>query len=148
VGQASDLHYIRRRPQGGIIPLRPRDRAAAQRWLEIARERGTDAIRLRDSGRTLAALYFEGYVVEAYAKAYACCLGKQPRLSHNLILLLEDCGLRRSDLPVDLRAYADERTVEMRYQPTLSPNTNFSVEFDRAQRLAGFLSVRINRHLR
>lgn len=127
--------------------LLPQHRATAERWADIARERGVDAVLLKDGGRNLAALYLLGYVVEAYAKALAQARGRSPRLSHDLILLLEDCGLRRQDLPPDLRSFADSRSVEMRYEPRLPAGVDFAVEFERGRRLAQFLSIRLNRIL-
>ncbi|WP_248816007.1 hypothetical protein [Frankia sp. AgPm24] len=62
-----------------------------------------------------------------------------------MVLLLEDCGIRRADLPHDLRVYADRRTVEMRYDPVLSPTIDYETELASAQELARFLAHRLRR---
>ncbi|KQC35487.1 hypothetical protein UK82_26310 [Frankia sp. ACN1ag] len=100
---------------------------------------------LHAQSRQLAALYFMGYVVEAYAKALASARGKSAKKIHELMPLLEDCGIHRTDLPGDLRTYADERTVTMRYDPTLSPDIDYATELARARRLAAYLGLRLRR---
>ncbi|WP_175087876.1 HEPN domain-containing protein, partial [Candidatus Frankia nodulisporulans] len=118
---------------GALNPDRKRE---ADRWVEVARERGKDADALHEKARQLGALYLTGYVVEAYAKALGIALnGLRFRRDHRLVLLLEDCGIRRADLPHDLRVYADRRTVEMRYDPVLSPTIDYETELASAQAL-------------
>ncbi|CAJ63807.1 hypothetical protein FRAAL5167 [Frankia alni ACN14a] len=86
--------------------LNPTRRKLADHWASVARERGVDAAALHAQARQLAALYVTGYVAEAYAKALASARGRPVLHTHNLIPLLEECGIHRSDLPLDLRVYA------------------------------------------
>ncbi|WP_261562008.1 HEPN domain-containing protein, partial [Frankia tisae] len=130
---------------GGRGTLNPTRRKLADHWASVARERGVDAAALHAQARQLAALYFTGYVVEAYAKALASARGGAVLHTHNLIPLLEECGIHRSDLPLDLRVYADERTVTMRYDPVLSPEVDYATELARAQKLAAHLGRRLRR---
>ncbi len=132
-------------PGGG--KLKPAWREQVEYWAAVASERGADAAVLHAQSRQLAALYFVGYVVEAYAKALATAHGKIVRRTHVLVPLLDDCGIRRGDLPMDLCAYVDARSVEMRYELVLRPGIDYVTELARARRLAAYLGRRLNRLL-
>jgi len=114
-----------------------------QAWSDVATERGADAIHLKGAQRELATVYILGYVVEAYAKALSRALGNKPPRSHDIILLLETCGVRRQDLPPDLRAFAEQRSVEIRYEVSL--DGDYVSLVDQATRLAQWLRIRVNR---
>ncbi|CAO5166922.1 hypothetical protein FAIPA1_290039 [Frankia sp. AiPs1] len=101
---------------------------------------------LHAKARQLGALYLTGYVVEAYAKALGAALnGGSVKKIHDLDVLLADCGFRRADLPHDVREYADRRTVEMRYDPVLSPEADYERELASARQLAKLLAHRLRR---
>lgn len=118
-------------------------RVDVQQWADIAVERGADAAHLRTGSRELAVVYMLGYVVEAYAKALSHARGVAPAKIHDVILLLEGCGIRRQDLPPDLRAFAEERSVEMRYDAAL--RGDYASLVNQATRLAKWLRIRVNR---
>jgi HEPN domain-containing protein len=115
--------------------------------VDVATERGSDAAALLAARRQLGALYFQGYVVEAYAKALCCAKGVKPGKTHDIIALIELAGFTRQDLPPDLREYAETRSVEMRYLIKLEPGLDFQSQVERGRRLAGWLRTRVNRLL-
>jgi hypothetical protein len=131
--------------QAGGGALNPAGKKQVDHWAEVARERGKDAAVLHAETRQLAALYLTGYVVEAYAKALAVARGRPVKHIHELIPLLEDCGIRRSDLPPDMRAYADGRRVAIRYDSALSPAVDYAAELASAHKLAAYLVRRPRR---
>ncbi|WP_369137067.1 HEPN domain-containing protein [Modestobacter versicolor] len=114
-----------------------------ERWSDVATERGADAAHLMTGQRQLAVVYMLGYVVEAYAKALSTARGTRPAKTHEIIDLLEACGIRRQDLPPDMRAFAEQRSVEMRYEVTLQGDYASTVAV--ATKLAGWLRTRVNR---
>jgi HEPN domain-containing protein len=135
------IHFAK----GGV--LRANDRAAAASWMDLAAERGADVTALTAANRKLAAVYFQGYVAEAYAKALCRANGKKPEKTHNLMSLIETADFKRQDLPPDLREYAETRSVELRYLIQAQATTDFDVELDRGKRLAAWLKIRLNRLL-
>jgi HEPN domain-containing protein len=114
-----------------------------ERWSDVATERGADAAHLTTGSRQLAVIYMLGYVVEAYAKALSSANGVKPAKTHDIIVLLEGCGIKRQDLPPDMRAFAEQRSVEMRYDVTLQGDYTSTLAVARS--LAGWLRKRINR---
>lgn len=105
--------------------MRVVNRAGAARWASVAAERGRDADGLHAADRKLASIYFYGFMVECYAKALGTAVQGKHLVTHDLIVLLEYCGLRRQDLPSELAAFADSRDVSLRYREELPPHVDY-----------------------
>jgi len=131
------------------VPMtRLRRDSQSARWKDIGRERGTDARKLCDAGRRVAAIYMMGYVVEMYAKALVSeTIGTVPKGQggHDLIMLIEQAGIKRSDLPPDMRKFADERDVALRYETALPSGVDFDSTYQSACALVAYLSKRLRR---
>jgi hypothetical protein len=120
----------------------------AEHWKNVGRERGSDARKLRDADRRIGAVYMMGYVVEAYAKALARQRGhRTPKTyaGHDLIGLLELSGIKGSDLPPNLRKFAMERDVALRYQVSLPAGMDFISTYDGGSALVAYISKRLRR---
>jgi hypothetical protein len=124
----------------------PTDSAA---WVSSAKERSRDATVLRDGDRPVAALYMLGFVVECYAKAM-CCSSARPvpkgTMGHDILHILESSGLRRRDLPRDMRSFAESRDVSLRYQSSLPDGFDYETLTDAGLRLATWCKVRLRRN--
>jgi hypothetical protein len=120
-------------------------------WQDVASERATDTVALEAVARHVAALYMLGYVVECYAKALCHDAGRpvpRGRDGHDLVAILDRSGVRRTDLPVDLREFADTRDVSLRYQATVPGGIDPQEQLRRGRQLARWCRVRLNRSTR
>lgn len=98
--------------------------------------------------RWVAALYMLGFAVECHAKALCAASGRPVPKSHDLIEILELAGIRRSDLPVDIREFAETRDVSLRYQQALPVEVDLKEQLRRGQTLASWCHRRLNRRTR
>jgi HEPN domain-containing protein len=114
-------------------------------WRDVATERSTDTLALQDARRSVAALYMLGFAVECHAKALCAAAGRAIPKSHDLIKILEQAGFRRTDLPVELREFAETRDVGLRYQAALPSTIDLEEQLKRGQTLAGWCRRRLNR---
>lgn len=116
-------------------------------WQDVASERSTDTVTLQRAERWVAALYMLGFAVECHAKAL-CAAGHPGRdvpKSHDLIKILEHAGFHRTDLPRDLREFAETREVSLRYQAALPSAVDLEEQLRRGRTLAGWCRRRLNR---
>ena len=115
--------------QGGQI--------AASRFRQAADERWKDARCLHENKRYAGAIYLCGYVLECFLKFSVCDLrnhermdlGEAKRLGHNLVELLDACGLgaavaRNRDLRAAFGRINNLWAPEMRYSGRVSDETS------------------------
>ncbi len=116
-------------------------------WQSVASERSRDAEVLHQAERSLAAAYMAWYAVECLAKALIAARGGTPPTGsgagHDLALLLDLAGFRRSDFSVDIRTHYEQRTVGMRYE--YEGTERHREQFRAAVDLAGRLTTRLRR---
>jgi HEPN domain-containing protein len=76
--------------------------ANKEAWLAVANERATDAKRLQEKAREVAAVYMAGYAVESALKAYCSHCGisykGSGRAGHNLNALWKLAGFQLRDV--------------------------------------------------
>jgi hypothetical protein len=112
------------------------ERVPAKRFRQAADERWKDARCLHDNQRFEGAIYLCGYVLECFLKFARCELTNRHsmelrearRWSHNLVELLEACGLgaaleRNRDLQVAFARINDRWSPQMRYSGQASDET-------------------------
>jgi hypothetical protein len=113
----------------------------------VSSDRSRDAVVLWAAQRSLAATYLQWYAVECLAKALVAAAGRRPPTSgqqgHDIGALLDLAGLRRQDLPVDLRRHCANRSVAMRYE--LEGSKSLEEEYGAATALARRLAARAGR---
>ena len=116
----------------------------AKEWLQVADERGKDAATLKKT-RRLAAIYIIGYAVECHLKAYLQFMNKPyPRsgqAGHDLFALWEACGFKRNDFRGNRRLFLNTWTTNLRYEPKLENEGNFSSLFKGAFELIGYIQT-------
>jgi HEPN domain-containing protein len=93
----------------------------------------------------VAALYMLGFVVECQAKALCAAGGRSVPKSHDIMTILENAGLHRTDLPIDLREFAETRDVSLRYQAALPPTVDLEEQLKRGRNLARWCHTRLKR---
>lgn len=117
-------------------------------WQEVAAERRSDAAALHSTQRSVATLYFFGFVIECYAKALCAAYGKpvpKGRNGHDIIAILSHAGVGRMVLPSTVRKYAEERDISIRYQAKLPSDIDFEADLEAARRLARWCMARLGR---
>jgi HEPN domain-containing protein len=126
------------------------DPVTGEEWGRVAGERKIDASELLHAKRTLAAYYFFGFAAECFAKALVADKQRASRgkkLGHDILPLLDEAGIERRSIPLDLRACAENRDVSVRYQAEW-PSELEIAELDRMAQLATWIERRAARSLR
>ena len=121
----------------------------AERWLEVAHERGTDAYTLKSQGRSLASVYMIGYTVECTLKALLQRNGKKiptsGREGHDLRSLWEAVGFKLHDIQGNRRHFIERWTTNLRYLHSFPVQTDDNVLYSGAVELTGYIQKHIRR---
>ena len=121
--------------------------STAERWLEVAHERGTDANILKSQERSLAAVYMIGYTVECTLKALLQRNGKKiptsGREGHDLRHLWEAIGFKLHDIQGKRRHFIEYWTTDLRYLHSLPVEMADNALYSGAIELTGYIQKRI-----
>ena len=127
------------------------DPRSAQDWQDVGDERRSDAGALETASRTVGEIYFLGFALEAYAKALCIANGKTVptgHTGHDVVAILNRAGFSRAVLAPELRKFAEERDVALRYQVSMPPGVDHNAERACAKRLIQWCVTRLSRPVR
>lgn len=115
-------------------------------WRQVGQARARDAASLHADDRQVAAVYMLGNSAECHAKALVVRnAGRTPSRSHDLIALLAEAGVHRSDLPPEIRVFADLHDISLRYQAALPAGSDYASRYAGGAKLVAWCERRTGR---